>query len=68
MDMEGGMARPGVKGESRVRGTEKSSLSTWKKPHSKRVEKIENYTRFEWRRLNITLETSGEYTLISSIF
>jgi hypothetical protein len=30
------------------------------KLHSKRVEKIQNYTRNEWRRWKITLETSGE--------
>jgi hypothetical protein len=30
------------------------------KLHSKRVEKIENYTPNEWRRLKTTLETSGE--------
>ena len=30
------------------------------KLHSKRVEKIENYTRSEWKRLKTTLETSGE--------
>ncbi len=28
--------------------------------HSKRVEKISNYTRNEWRRFQTTLETSGE--------
>ncbi len=31
-----------------------------KKPHSKRVEKMWNYTRNEWRRCETTLETSGE--------
>ncbi len=30
------------------------------KLHSKRVEKICNYTRNEWRRYEITLKTSGE--------
>ncbi len=30
------------------------------KLHSKRVEKISNYTRNEWRRFRITLEKSGE--------
>ncbi len=30
------------------------------KLHSKQVEKIRNYTRNEWRRVEITLETSGE--------
>ena len=30
------------------------------KLHSKRVEKMRNYTRNEWRRCEITLETSGE--------
>ena len=30
------------------------------KPHSKRVEKMQNYTRNEWRRCQTTLETSGE--------
>ncbi len=31
-----------------------------KKIHSKRVEKITNYTRTEWRRCKTTLEPSGE--------
>jgi hypothetical protein len=31
------------------------------KTHSKREEKMQNYTRNEWRRCKITLETSGEY-------
>ncbi len=31
--------------------------------HSKRVEKIQNHTRSEWRRFKITLETSGEHVL-----
>ncbi len=30
------------------------------KLHSKRVEKMEKYTRNEWRRWKNTLETSGE--------
>ncbi len=30
------------------------------KPHSKRVEKMWNHTRNEWRRCETTLETSGE--------
>ena len=30
------------------------------KLHSKRVGKIEKYTRNEWRRLKSTLQTSGE--------
>jgi hypothetical protein len=30
------------------------------KLHSKRVEKMSNYTRNEWRRCQTTLETSGE--------
>ena len=30
------------------------------KLHSKRAEKMENYTRNEWRRWKTTLETSGE--------
>ncbi len=30
------------------------------KPHSKRVEKMENYTRNEWRRYKTTLKTGGE--------
>ncbi len=42
----------------------KSSDNTQELPsgkiHSKRVEKMENYTRNEWRRLKTTLETSGE--------
>ncbi len=30
------------------------------KLHSKRVEKMQNHTRNEWRRFKTTLETSGE--------
>jgi hypothetical protein len=30
------------------------------KLHSKRVERMRNYTRNEWRRCKTTLETSGE--------
>jgi hypothetical protein len=30
------------------------------KPHSKRVEKLSNYTRNEWRRCENKLETSGK--------
>ncbi len=30
------------------------------KLHSKRVEKMQNYTRDEWKRCKTTLETSGE--------
>ncbi len=43
--------------------TLKSTLETGgeeRKLHSKRVEKIEIYTRNEWRRCKYTLETSGE--------
>ncbi len=37
-------------------------LLTLLKIHSKRVEKIQNYTRNEWRRCKTTLEKSGEHT------
>jgi hypothetical protein len=43
--------------------TVKTTLETSgddRKLHSKRVETIENYTRNEWGRPKITLETSGE--------
>jgi hypothetical protein len=43
--------------------TGKSTLETSGedvKLHSKRVEKIQNYTRNEWRRCKITLDTIGE--------
>jgi hypothetical protein len=36
------------------------TMISMKKPHSKRVEKMENYTRNEWRRWKTTLESSGE--------
>ncbi len=38
----------------------------WLKLHSKRVEKIQNPTRNEWRRLKNTLETSGKDPKIHS--
>ncbi len=36
------------------------------KPHSKRVEKMRNYTRNEWGRCETTPKTSGEYVKIHS--
>ncbi len=35
------------------------------KLHSRRVEKMQNYTRDQWRRCKITLETSGDAKLHS---
>ncbi len=34
--------------------------------HSKRVEKMENYTPNEWRRWKTTLETGREYVKVHS--
>ncbi len=38
------------------------------KLHSKRVEKMQNYTRNGWKRFKTTLETSGEDCLGNSGF
>ncbi len=42
-------------------------LRPGEKIHSKRVRKIPNHTRNEWRRYKITLETSGEDTKLHSL-
>ncbi len=41
-------------------GMENEHVIRHVKIHSKRVEKMHNYTRNEWRRCTTTLETSGE--------